>query len=166
MTLKKTCFWHPRENTLLSCGQCGKNVCLKCMRHHVVGIRCKDCEKFLVPPKYRVTPKHFALGILASLGVGLLTSVFLLTSYLLFGSGLLILMLSVGLGYFSGQTISIAVSHHKGKAFQSVAAGSMILGFAAYLLLKSNLFGIATINAYDVIGLLVATVVSSSRLRV
>lgn len=164
MTLK-TCFWHPLEQTLLSCGRCGKSICLKCMRHHVVGIRCKDCENFLIPPKYRVTLKKISLSLLVAIGTALTASVFLLTSYMLFGMGLLTLALSIGLGYFSGHTISVAVRHHKGKVFQSIAAGSMILGFTAYLLLKSHLFGFATIDAYDVIGVLLAVIVAPSRLR-
>ena len=164
MTLK-TCFWHPLEQTLLSCGRCGKSICLKCMRHHVVGIRCKDCEQFLVPPKYRLTLNLFVLGLLASLGSAVMASVFLFTSYVLFGMGLLTLALSIALGYFSGRIISVAVRHHRGKAFQSLAVGSVILGFTAYLLLKFNFFGFAIMDTYEVIGVLLGSVVASSRLR-
>ena len=38
-----TCYRHPKRETWVSCGRCGKPLCPDCMRHGPVGIRCEEC---------------------------------------------------------------------------------------------------------------------------
>ncbi len=37
------CARHPKEETSLTCGRCGKPICVRCVVHADVGIRCREC---------------------------------------------------------------------------------------------------------------------------
>jgi len=43
------CYRHKRELTRLSCGKCGKPVCLRCAINGPAGIRCPECGKLEIP---------------------------------------------------------------------------------------------------------------------
>lgn len=76
------CSRHPKEETSLTCGRCDKPICVRCVVHAEVGIRCRKCA-----PSRRV-------------GKGL---------PLLGGAGLAILLLVVG-GSLAGGEIPLLSS--------------------------------------------------------
>ena len=38
-----TCYRHPKRETWVSCGRCGKPLCPDCVQHGPVGVRCAEC---------------------------------------------------------------------------------------------------------------------------
>ena len=63
-----TCHWHPDRETGLHCTNCGKPMCVECMRQHPVGMRCKECSRQNVLPTYQISTSFYARGIAAALG--------------------------------------------------------------------------------------------------
>ena len=122
-----TCHWHPDRETGLRCGQCAKPICTDCMRHHPVGVRCKECAHEARLPTYRVSKGYLTRGIAAAVGMGLGGAIALgiLASFVRLG--ILFLFLMAGLGYVIGEGVSAAVNRRRGRAYQYVAAGGALL---------------------------------------
>jgi hypothetical protein len=37
------CYYHPQREAFVSCGSCGKALCVECVQHGPVGTRCIEC---------------------------------------------------------------------------------------------------------------------------
>jgi hypothetical protein len=123
-----TCHWHPDRETGLHCSNCGKAICVECVRQHPVGVRCKECARLNRLPTYQVSASYVARGVGAAIGFGIAGSIGLnvvLASFPLFGFFFFIVM---GLlGYLIGEGIGKAVNQRRGRPYQYMALGSVLL---------------------------------------
>ena len=156
-----TCHWHADRETGLRCGNCGKPICVECMWQHPVGIRCKECAREARLPTYRVSKGYMARGIVAAVGLGLAGAVVLsVLSWLLFG--FLLFLLMIGLGYALGEGVSWAVNRRRGRPYQYMAVGSVILATGAFSI--PALFSFTVGSGFVLLGVAAAGLVAWHRL--
>ena len=165
MTTARTCHWHPDRQTGLSCSRCGKPICVDCMRYHPVGIRCKECARLAVLPTYRLSAGYMVRGLAAMAGLGLAGGIALFIITGLPGLGFLSLLLMIGLGYVVGEGIGAAVNRRRGRPYQYMAAGAVVLAFGLYLVTQLAVTGSFTLDAFTALGAVIAVVVAVNRLR-
>ena len=60
-TTLPTCYRHPDRETRLSCSNCGRPVCVDCVRHADVGQRCPECAQ-PAPQVRQVRPARSTTG--------------------------------------------------------------------------------------------------------
>lgn len=124
------CFWHPDAETGLSCSQCGKSMCTRCMVQAPVGIRCRDCGKAVRMPTFDVRPTYYAraiaAGVALAVGGGLLWSLFTwLFGVIPFVSSLA----GIGVGYGAGELLSLSVNRKRGTGLACIAAAAVLGAF-------------------------------------
>jgi hypothetical protein len=150
-----TCHWHPDRETGLTCGNCGKPICTECMRHHQVGIRCKECAKLTRLPTFQLSSVYVLRGLGAMLGLGIAGGLALVLIDVLLPFGLFSLMIMIGLGYAIGEGLSAAVNRKRGRPLQCMAAGAVAIAVAVSVL--GDLLRISSqtgIGLFDVIRVL------------
>ena len=160
-----TCHWHPDRETGLSCSRCGKPVCVECMRQHPVGIRCKECEKVLRIPAFQVSASYYARGIGAAVGLGL---VGLIAIVLLLGRvpglGFFFFFLMGGLGYLIGEGVGRAVNRRRGRPYQYMALGGVLLATAPIAL--ASLFSLSFGALINLMAVGVAAIIAWDRRKI
>jgi len=160
-----TCYWHPNRETRLRCGRCGKAVCVDCMRHHPVGIRCKECARAQRLPTYRFDRTDALRGVGAMLGIGAgAGGLMYLVTLLPFG-GFFMLFVWFGLGIAMAEGIGAAVNRRRGRPYQVLAAGGVVIAFGVTWLLSYFFRGAIAIDLFDLFGVVLALVAATSRLR-
>ena len=124
------CYWHPAVETGLSCGRCGKSICTGCMVQAPVGIRCRDCGRAAPIPTFDVTPTYYAravgAGVACAVGGGVLWFV---ANLLLIGIPFLPSLVAIGIGYGTGELISLAVNRKRSTGLAVIAGASVVLAF-------------------------------------
>ncbi len=166
MATTTTCHWHPNRDTRLTCGNCGKPICTQCMRHHPVGIRCKECAGLARLPTYQVSASYAARGIGAMVGLGIAGGLVLLLVRSVLGSfaGFLFFFLMFGLGYALGEGVSAAVNRRRGKPYQYMAAGAVLIAASPILISLLLSLSISIGALFTLAGVVAAVAVAMSRL--
>jgi DNA-directed RNA polymerase subunit RPC12/RpoP len=121
------CHWHPNVETGLSCSQCGRSICTRCLVQASVGIRCPECGKATRMPTFDVQPSYYAraagAGVAVAVGGGVLWVIF----NLIFGGfGILSSLPALAIGYGAGELISASANAKRSKGLAFIAAGSVI----------------------------------------
>lgn len=134
------CYWHPDAETGLSCSQCGKSICPKCMVQAPVGIRCRECGKGVTTPTYDIQRGSYAravgVGVGITIGGGLL---WVLANLLLGAIPFLPSLIAVGIGYGAGELISRSVNGKRGNGLAWIAGCSVAGAFLVRWLVESSL---------------------------
>ncbi len=159
-----TCHWHPDRETGLTCSNCGKPICVECMRQHPVGIRCKECATLNRLPTYQVSASYVARGVAAAVGMGIGGLIVLgLVFALLPGvGGFLLFFIMGGLGYVVAEGVKAAVNRRRGRAYQYMALGGVLLATTPILLVA--LLGTGPLALFDLIAVGIAGLIAWSRL--
>lgn len=162
------CHWHPDTETALTCGRCDRPVCLRCVREHPVGVRCKECARPAPVPTLQVSPLHYLRAILASLFLGVAGGVAIVlvdvlalrTLPFLFWFRLLLLL---GVGYVIGEGVSLSVNRKRGRGLQIVAASGVVVSATVALLLGDTaIFQ----GLFSVLALVLAVLIAASRMSI
>ena len=161
MASPATCHWHPDRETGLRCGNCGKPVCFECVRQHPVGIRCKECARESRLPTYRFSRNDAARGIAAAVGLGLAGAVVLFLLFGLFG-GFFFFLILIGVGYAIGEGVSRAVNRRRGRAYQYMALGAVLLATIPFSVPALLTFSVG--SGFALVGVAAAGLVAWSRL--
>lgn len=158
-----TCHWHPDRETGLRCSHCGKPICTACMRQHPVGIRCKECSVEMRLPTYQISTAYYAKGIGAAIGLGLggLILLSLLFAFVPFVRGFFFFIVMGGLGYFIGEGVGRAVNQRRGRPYQYMALGGVLLATAPIGLASLFVFSIGSL--FNLAGVGMAVLVAWSR---
>ena len=161
-TKTTTCHWHPDRETGLRCSNCGKPMCVECMRQHPVGIRCKECARASRLPTYQVSASYYARGIGAAVGLGLLGSAGLFGVFAVFpAAGFFFFFVMAGLGYAIGEGVGTAVNKRRGRPYQYMALGGVLLATAPVTLVSIFVLSLAAL--FNLAGVAVAGSVAWSR---
>jgi hypothetical protein len=161
----KTCHWHPQRETGLSCSQCGKPMCVECMRQHPVGIRCKECASFTRLPTYKVSAIVMTRGLMAMAGLAIAGGLALFILDRLPGVGFFSVFAMMGVGYVTGEGISTAVNRRRGRRFQCLAAGAVLCAVGISWLGTLLVNGFLPIGFFPLLGALIAVVAAVKRLQ-
>ena len=153
------CHRHLGTETRLTCGKCGKLICARCVIHHPVGIRCRECTNVRGLPTFRVTTRHYIYAGLVSLGLGVVGGGMLAILSLVGLSLLLRLFLMVGIGYVVGEGVSAVTNHKRGIGLQVVAGGGVVV---------SAIIGVTSVGdlIFSIFPLAIAVFVAARRVGV
>ena len=141
-----TCHWHPDRETGLHCSNCGKAVCVECMRQHPVGIRCKECAIVNRLPTYQISRSYWARGVGAAVGMGILGNIVLAVVFsILPAAGFFFFIIMGGLGYAVAAGVGAAVNQRRGRPYQYMALGGVLLATAPLALGSLFVLGIGAL---------------------
>ena len=162
------CHWHAQAETRISCSRCGKYVCPQCMVQAPVGIRCRECGQVTPMPTYDVRPPHYlrAIGVAAVVAVagGFLwwianqTLFFVLQGQV---SSLLLSVAAVGIGYGTGELVSLAVNRKRSIILAWIAGVAVVISYLISLSL-TDFFGV---NLYGLLFVVVGVFFAIQRVR-
>lgn len=125
------CAKHPKVDTNLSCGKCGKAICPKCLVQTPVGVRCEECANLKALPTYQVSTVYYLRAIGAGIGIALACGfVWLFLNPFLHVFFLLPFVVAAGAGYAIGEVIGLAVNRKRSTGLAIVSGLSAVLSFA------------------------------------
>ncbi len=123
------CATHPKVETNLKCGKCGKPICPRCMVQTSVGARCPDCAKLYKLPTYRVSTRYYLRAVGTALGMAVVSGVIwgVVSSFLPFF--FLNLLLGPAVGYAIGEVVGLAVNRKRGRGLAAVAGTAVAISY-------------------------------------
>ena len=151
------CATHPRVETNLRCGKCGKLICPKCLVQTPVGARCPDCAKLYKLPTYRVSTQHYLRAVGTALGMAIVCGIIwgVVRNFLPFF--FLNLLLGPGVGYAIGEVVSLSVNRKRGKGLATIAGVAVAISYLVSIFLPWGLpFSLVHFNLFNIILDLVA----------
>ena len=160
-----TCYWHSDKETGLTCGNCGKPVCTQCLRHHPVGIRCKECVQPALLPTFQLPFNYLLRGIVGMLALGFLGGIGIYLIGALVYMGLFMILMMIGFGYIVGEGISLSVNRKRGRQLQFLSVVSVLIALVMYSFLEFLFEGVLLINVFNLVGFGLSALVATSRLR-
>lgn len=124
------CAKHPNIETNLACGKCGKPICPKCLVQTPVGMRCSECANLKNLPTYQVSLVYYLRAAGAGIGIALVLGFvwFAINSILPFF--LLRFLIAAGVGYATGEVISLSVNRKRSIGLVIVSGISATFAFA------------------------------------
>jgi len=159
------CAAHPKAETNLKCGKCGKPICPKCLVQTPVGARCPECARLYKLPTYRVSTLHYLRAAGAALGTALVSGVIWGEINQFIPFFYLNLLLGAGVGYAIGEVTSLTVNRKRGRGLAAVAGTGVAISYLVSILLLSGLpTGLFHI-LFDVVSLALGVFVAVTRLR-
>ncbi len=137
------CAAHPRVETNLRCGKCGKPICPKCMVQTPVGARCPECARLYKLPTYRVSTAYYLRAAGTALGMAIVCGVIWGVVNLFLPFFFLNLLLGAGVGYAIGEVVGLAVNRKRGRGLAAVAGAGVAISYLVSILLFFSLpFGL------------------------
>lgn len=141
MVQTQYCARHSKRETNIRCGRCDTPICPDCLVHAPVGMRCPDCAKVNKVPTYDVPFSY----VLRAITAGVITAFALSIAYTfaaryainlaLIGVPVLNILLPylnmaviVGIGFATGEAVSLAVNRKRGTTLKVVSGCSMLIG--------------------------------------
>ena len=159
------CATHPKVETNLRCGKCGKPICPKCMVQTPVGARCPECARLYKLPTYRVSTLFYLRAAGTAFGMALVTGVIwgVVNQFIPFFY--LNLLLSAGVGYAIGEVVSLSANRKRGRGLAVVAGTGVAISYLVSTLLLLGLpYGLFHI-IIDILSLVLGIFVAVTRLR-
>ena len=152
------CYQHPDSETALTCGNCERPICTRCVVQHPVGIRCPECARPTRIPTLDITPSYYSRAIAAAVGISVagIAGLFLLTVLLTqtplgYVGGYLFWGALAGIGYLMGRGVSLAVNRKRGLGLQWIAGvatgATFVISTSVVDVGLNSLFGIFTLVA-------------------
>jgi hypothetical protein len=146
------CEAHPKVETNLTCGKCGKAICPRCMVQTDVGVRCVKCAGLKKLPTFKLTGTDYAKAILVGLGIALVAGAIW---YFIPHMVLVNLLIAAGVGYGIGELTSLSINRKRGLPLKIIAGICVVLAFAIgnqvvllpfHFILSFNLFNLIAIG--------------------
>ena len=155
------CATHPKIETNLKCGKCGKSICPKCLVQTPVGARCPDCAKLYKLPTYRVSSKYYLRAIGTVLGMAIVSGVVWGVIESLIPFFFLNLLLGAGVGYAIGEVVSLSVNRKRGKGLAVIGGIALGISYVVSILVP---WGIG-FRLLDLLAIALGIFVAVTRLR-
>lgn len=167
------CTAHPRVETNLKCGKCGKPICPRCMVQTLVGARCPECARLYKLPTYRVSTVYYLRAVGTALGMALVSGALWGLANTLIPFFLLNLLIGAGVGYVIGEVVGRAVNRKRGRGLAAVAGAGVIISYLISIFpLLDFLFGLSFgipfgvfHILFDIISVVLGVFVAVTRLR-
>ena len=155
------CATHHDVETSLKCGKCGKPICPKCLVQTPVGARCPECARLYKLPTYRVSTRYYLRATGAGLGMAIVAGIIWGTFGALLPFFFLNLFLGAGVGYATGEVVSLSVNRKRGTVLAIVAG----LAVVASYLVSISLPWVFGFRLFDLLALAVGVFIAITRLR-
>ena len=168
------CYQHPDSETALTCGNCGRPICTRCVVQHPVGIRCPECARPTRIPTLDVTTSYYSRAIAAAVGISVagiiglfLLAVLLTQTPLGYIGGYLFWGALAGIGYLMGRGVSLAVNRKRGLGLQWIAGAATGATFAVSTsLISTFVVGVGLNSLFGIFALVAAIYLAARELRV
>lgn len=156
------CYRHPQIETSLSCGRCGKAICINCVVQHPVGIRCPDCGKPTVIPMWEIGTGSYIRAISVALLLSIATLALIVVTHWYLGGALgyyISVSGMVGLGFLLGRAAHWATGGKRGRKLQwvvgtaTLATGlvvAAIIGVGMLMLLATALATFLAVRSLEI----------------
>lgn len=124
------CYAHPMIETGVTCVQCGRSICAKCMSYAPVGQLCKPCAQQRQPAQYQVKGIHYIVGAIAAstCGFGLAVLAAAMIIPLPIYSIWLTLLLTVPAKQLAVRLLDAVTRGRRGKRFQVLVGVGLVVG--------------------------------------
>ena len=155
-----TCHWHPDAPTGLSCSQCRRPICTRCLVQAPVGIRCRECGKAQPLPTFDVRPANYARAIATAAGIAILGAILWFALAVFATAWLASIVMPLALGYAAGEIISRVVNLKRSRGLMYVAGGTVVVAAIVALLL-----GILVLSLWAVIAIVGGVFIAIARVR-
>lgn len=121
------CEQHPGVETSMTCSNCGRPICPKCMVYTPVGNKCPECARQRGRAVAGLKPIYYVRAVAAGLGAGLVAGILLVevVRAIRFGSLLFLIIVAMAIG----EAVSRAARRNTGPALQIIAGSSAALAF-------------------------------------
>lgn len=130
------CYRHPQVQTGLRCNRCNKPICPKCARRTPVGFRCPECIREQEEKYYSGGNLDYVIAAVIALPLSLIAAA--LFTFVLNSIGFFTIIISLlvapAVAGFIAEAVRWGVGKRRSRYLGHVAAGSLILGTAPFLL--------------------------------
>ena len=123
------CAIHPDIETNLRCAKCGKPICPKCLVQTPVGAKCRDCAGLSKLPTYYVSPKYYLRAAGTGLVIAIICGLVWGVAMRLVPFFYLNLLLAPGVGYATGELVSLSVNRKRGTGLAVVAGVAVVISY-------------------------------------
>jgi hypothetical protein len=124
------CATHPRVETYLTCGTCGKAICYRCMVETPVGFRCADDARLRANPVFTLSADQTWKAVGAGLGLAVAGGIaWGLVKGFPIGFLFLTILAGMGIGNLIGQNVGKAGNRKRSQALVIIAGGSALLAY-------------------------------------
>ncbi len=159
------CAAHPKVETNLRCGKCGKPICPKCMVQTAVGARCPECARLYKLPTYRVSSVYYLRAVGTALGVAVVSGLLWGLANTIIPYFFLNLLIGAGVGYAIGEVVSLSVNRKRGGGLAAVAGVGVVVSYLVSIFLPFGFpFGLFHI-LFDIISVALGIYFAVTRLR-
>ena len=157
------CAKHPKVETNLTCGKCGKLICPKCLVQTDVGMRCPECANLKSLPTYQVSPMYYLRAVGAGIGVALACGFVWLGIYYVPLPFIFFfrLFIAAGAGYAIGEVVSLSVNRKRGPGLAIISGLGATLSFA----IANVIFTSVGLNLWGLLVLAIAVFMAAIRIR-
>jgi hypothetical protein len=124
-----SCANHPRQETAVRCGKCGKPICTRCMVSTPVGMRCRECAQLRRLPQFDVGPNLLLRAVPAGLATSTLT--WFIVAYIPFFR----FFLGILVGAAVGEVMSRLARRRSNVVLEACGVLVIVVGFFAALAL-------------------------------
>ncbi len=121
------CEKHPGIETNITCAECDRPICPKCMVYTPVGVKCAECARQRGRSVGGPRPIYYARAAVAGLSSAVIGGVLLFETVRLFRFGGFIFVM--GLGLVIGEVVSRGAGRNTSVGLQVIAASSAALAF-------------------------------------
>ena len=142
------CRKHSEITTSLKCSRCGDYICVKCVFHSPVGVRCPKCAKVKKIPTFEVTKIYLLRAVVTAMLLGVLSGFLLVVLGSILLSKIIFLdsVAIFALAYVIGESVSLSVNRKRGKVLRYIAIIGVVTMYSVVVLL-----GGWTINMWDLL---------------
>jgi len=159
------CATHPKIETNLRCGKCGKLICPRCLVQTPVGARCPDCARLYKLPTYRVSTKYYLRAIGTALGMAAACAAAWGAIEWVIPFFSLNLLLAPAAGYVTGEVISLSVNRKRGRGLATIGGIAVVISYLLTLLFLGRPPLQIFIIIYHLVALALGIYVAVTRLR-
>ena len=125
------CARHPRVESRLGCSRCGTLICPRCLVQSDVGARCPDCARVQQLPMFRLDGLTIAKAVSTAVVLaGSTGAAWGLLFFRVFSIPYLPWLLLLGIGFLTGEAISVSTNRKRGRLLQYIAAAGVVVSYA------------------------------------
>ncbi len=159
------CATHPKIETNLRCGKCGKPICPRCLVQTLVGARCPDCARLYKLPTYSISTKYYLRAVGTGVGMafvcgaawGLIGWVIPFFSFNL--------LLAPAAGYAIAEVVSRSANRKRGMGLAIIGGIAVVISYVVSILLLPFGFHLSLFHILDLLALALGIFVAVTRLR-
>ncbi|MDE2861447.1 MAG: B-box zinc finger protein [Chloroflexota bacterium] len=133
------CARHPRVESRLGCSRCGTLICPRCLVQSDVGARCPDCARVTRLPTFQLDGLTITKAVITAVVIaGSTGAAWGLLFFRVFSIPYLPWLVLLGIGFLTGEAISVSTNRKRGRLLQYIAAAGVVASYAVASVLAAS----------------------------